>query len=90
MCKHRVIMSGDSKHRVSSSNAVDTELCVPSHLLGILFVKKKMDLYLRLNLLTSPILIFIKILFSSGYSFIQKAKMSLNFSHVLSFGALCS
>lgn len=43
-------MSGDSKHRVSSSNAVDTELCVPSHLLGILFVKKKNGLVSEVKL----------------------------------------
>lgn len=54
-------MSGDCKHRICSLEAVDTELYVPSHLLGVRFVKKKKkDLCLRLNLLTTAILIFVK------------------------------
>lgn len=53
----------------------DAKLCVPFHLLGLLFVKTGLVFEIKLvNLFSTDIL---KVPFSSGYS-IQKAKMSLD------------
>lgn len=66
---------GDSERRICSLEVTDAKLCVPFHLLGLLFVKNGLVFEIKLvNLFSTDIL---QVPFSSGYS-IQKAKMSLN------------
>ena len=77
LCANRMLFfcQGDSENRMCSLDVTDAKLCVPFHLLGLLFVKNGLVFEIKLvNLCSTDIL---KVPFSSGYS-IQKAKMSLN------------